>query len=59
MPIRILPIDWRNLKMKIDTAESSGIEKLITFEFSHFMSPNSRYPSARILFERYREIINL
>ncbi len=57
MPIDFLPIDWRNLKLKMDTAETAGIEKLITFEFSHFMSPNSMYPSARKLFERYREIM--
>ncbi len=55
MPINFLPIDWRNLKMKMDIAEEAGVEKLITFEFSHFMSPNSIYPSAHTLFERYKE----
>ncbi|MGB5873545.1 MAG: DUF4434 domain-containing protein, partial [Bacteroidota bacterium] len=29
--------------------------KNITFEFSHFMSPNSVYPAARDLHRRYRE----
>ena len=55
MPIDFLPIDWRNLKLKMDVAEKAGMEKLITFEFSHFMSPNSIYPSARNLFERYKD----
>jgi len=57
MPLDFLPIDWRNLKMKMDIAESAGIEKLITFEFSHFMSPNSIYPSAHTLFERYKDLL--
>ena len=34
----------------------AGVEKLITFEFSHFTSPNSMYPSARQLFNKYKEI---
>lgn len=55
MPLNFLPIDWRNLKNKIDVAEAGGVEKLITFEFSHFMSPNSMWPSARMLYQRYRD----
>ena len=55
MPINFLPIDWRNLKMKMDIATRVGVHKLITFEFSHFMSPNSMYPSAHQLFNRYRD----
>jgi len=57
MPMDFLPIDWRNLKFKMDIAESSGVEKLITFEFSHFLSPNSMYRSAHSLFKRYTELI--
>ena len=57
MPIRYLPIAWPNLRFKIDTAAAANVEKLITFEFSHFMSPNSVYPSARNLYERYLEWI--
>ena len=34
------------------------VEKAITFEFSHFMSPNSMWPSARSLFVRYNEYCN-
>jgi hypothetical protein len=55
MPIDFLPIDWRNLKMKMDIAAKAGMSKLITFEFSHFMSPNSIYASAHQLFKRYKE----
>lgn len=57
MPIDFLPIDWRNLRYKIDVAEAARVEKLITFEFSHFMSPNSMWPSARTLFKRYQEYV--
>ena len=57
MPLNFLPIDWRNLVYKIETAAAAGAEKLITFEFSHFMSPNSMWPSARSLYRRYLEYI--
>jgi hypothetical protein len=57
MPINFMPIDWRNLRYKMEVAEQAGVEKLITFEFSHFMSPNSIWPSARNLFNRYWEYI--
>ena len=59
MPIDFLPIDWRNLLYKIETAQSVGMRKLIAFEFSHFMSPNSVYPSARNLYNRYKEWLNV
>lgn len=59
MPIDFLPIDWRNLVYKIEVAEQARVEKLITFEFSHFMSPNSMWPSARNLYNRYREYLGL
>ncbi|MBN1371223.1 MAG: DUF4434 domain-containing protein [Anaerolineaceae bacterium] len=58
MPLNFLPIDWRNLRNKIEVAEAGGVEKLITFEFSHFMSPNSMWPSARTLYKRYQEYID-
>lgn len=57
MPLDFLPIDWRNLKMKMDIATQAEISKLITFEFSHFMSPNSMYNSAHQLFKRYKDSI--
>lgn len=55
MPIKFPPIDWRKLEYKIDAAREAGVEKLITFEFSHFLSPHSCYPSAHRLFRRYCE----
>jgi len=55
MPLDFLPIDWRNLRYKMEAAAQSGCDKLITFEFSHFMSPNSMWPSARNLYRRYCE----
>jgi hypothetical protein len=55
-PIKFPPIDWRLLKRKMEIAEPYS-EKHITFEFSHFMSPNSMYPAARNLYRRYRENI--
>ncbi len=55
MPIDFLPIAWPHLRDKIETAARGGVEKLITFEFSHFLSPNSVYPSAHNLFKRYCE----
>lgn len=57
MPLDFLPIDWRNLQYKIEVAEGAQVEKLITFEFSHFMSPNSMWPSARNLYRRYQEYL--
>jgi hypothetical protein len=57
MPINFLPINWWNLRYKLEAAAASGVEKLITFEFSHFLSPNSMYPSAHNLYRRYREYI--
>lgn len=57
MPINFLPIDWRNLLYKVEVAEQAQVDKLITFEFSHFMSPNSMWPSARSLYKRYKDYI--
>ncbi|MCE9557738.1 MAG: DUF4434 domain-containing protein [Armatimonadetes bacterium] len=54
MPIKFPPADWRYLRFKMEAA--SGIaEKIITFEFAHFMSPHSCYPAAHNLFKRYCE----
>lgn len=55
MPIKFPPIGWPKMRFKIDAAREAGVDKLITFEFSHFMSPNSMYPSAHTLFDRYKE----
>jgi hypothetical protein len=58
MPIKFPPIDFRQLieKMRISTPYA---KKNITFEFSHFMSPNSSYLSARNLYKRYKEYFNI
>ncbi|GAB4415855.1 MAG: DUF4434 domain-containing protein [Bacteroidia bacterium] len=53
MPINFLPIAWPNLRYKLEVAAEVGVEKLITFEFSHFLSPHSIYPSAHTLHDRY------
>ncbi len=55
MPIKFLPIKWEKLRLKLDAAEQSGLEKAITFEFSHFMSPQSAYIQAHHLYNRYME----
>lgn len=55
MPIKFPPIDIRMLRYKIELAARAQLDKLITFEFSHFMSPNSCYPAARNLYDRYKE----
>ena len=59
MPIHFLPIKWEKMWHKLRAAENAGIEKAITFEFSHFMSPNSIYSAAGNLFARYKEYAGL
>jgi len=34
------------------------MQNVITFEFSHFMSPNSSYTQAGHLYNRYMEYMN-
>ncbi|MBN1995939.1 DUF4434 domain-containing protein [candidate division KSB1 bacterium] len=55
MPIKFLPIKWEKMRLKLLAAEKAGVEKAITFEFSHFMSPQSCYPQAHNLYQRYLE----
>lgn len=55
MPIHFLPIKWEKMRLKLEAAARCGVDKAITFEFSHFMSPNSMYASAHGLFDRYME----
>jgi len=57
MPIKFLPIKWDKLKLKLDIAASAGIENAITFEFSHFMSPQSAYLQAGHLYNRYKSYL--
>ncbi len=57
MPIKFPPISFPKLRFKIEAAAKAGVDKLITFEFPHFLSPNSIYPAAHGLHSRYREWI--
>ena len=59
MPIKFLPIHWEKMLYKLRAAERAGLTKAITFEFSHFMSPNSMYQSAHGLYDRYCEYAGL
>ncbi len=54
MPIKFPPADWRYLRLKLEAAACVA-EKVITFEFPHFMSPHSCYPAAHNLYNRYVE----
>ena len=55
MPFRFPPINWRTMRYKLETAAEAGIREAITFEYSHFMSPHSMWPSAACLRDRYME----
>jgi len=59
MPIKFLPIKWEKLLLKLQIAAQVGIQKGITFEFSHFMSPNSSYAQSRHLYNRYKDYFGL
>lgn len=59
MPIKFLPIKFDKLRMKLEAAKRCGYDKAITFEFSHFMSPQSAYSQAGNLYNRYKEYFNL
>jgi len=55
MPIKFLPIKFEKLRLKLEAARRAGYDKAITFEFSHFMSPQSAYTQAHHLYNRYLE----
>ena len=55
MPIKFLPIKFEKLRLKLEAARRAGYDKAITFEFSHFMSPQSAYVQAHHLYNRYLE----
>ncbi|MFM7356961.1 MAG: DUF4434 domain-containing protein [Sediminibacterium sp.] len=57
MPIKFLPIKFEKLKLKLAAAAKAGYDKAITFEFSHFMSPQSAYIQAHHLYNRYNEYV--
>lgn len=49
------PIAWPKLRFKMEAAVAARVDKLITSEYSHFMSPHSIFCSAHMLHRRYRE----
>ncbi len=53
MPIKFFPIKFDKLHYKLSKAQEVGMSKAITFEFSHFMSPQSAYLQAGHLYNRY------
>lgn len=59
MPIKFLPIKFDKLRMKLEAAKRAGYDKAITFEFSHFMSPQSSYLQAGHLYNRYKEYFEI
>lgn len=59
MPIHFLPIKFDKLRMKLEAAKRCGYDKAITFEFSHFLSPQSAYVQAHHLYDRYCEYFDI
>lgn len=59
MPIHFFPIKFDKLRMKLEAAKRAGYDKAITFEFSHFMSPQSAYLQAGHLYDRYCEYFEI
>lgn len=59
MPIKFLPIKFDKLRLKLEAAKRAGYEKAITFEFSHFMSPQSAYAQAGHLYNRYQQYFKI
>lgn len=55
MPIKFFPIKFEKLRLKLEAAAKAGYDKAITFEFAHFMSPQSSYIQAYHLYNRYLE----
>ena len=59
MPIKFFPIKFDKLRLKLEAARRCGYDKAITFEFSHFMSPQSAYLQAGHLYDRYKEYFGI
>jgi hypothetical protein len=59
MPIKFFPIKFDKLRLKLEAAKRAGYDKGITFEFPHFMSPQSAYLQAGHLYDRYKEYFNI
>ena len=54
MPWRFPPIEWMKMRHKMEVVQPY-VEKIITFEAPHFLSPLSMFPSAANLYKRYME----
>jgi len=59
MPIKFFPIKFDKLRNKLEAAKRANFDKAITFEFSHFMSPQSSYLQAGHLYNRYKDFFGL
>ena len=59
MPIKFLPIKFDKLRLKLEAAKRANYKKAITFEFPHFMSPQSAYLQAGHLYNRYKDYFNI
>jgi len=59
MPIRFFPIKFDKLRLKLEAAKRANYSKALTFEFSHFMSPQSAYLQAGHLYDRYKDYFNI
>ncbi len=59
MPIKFFPIKFDKLRMKLEAAKRQGYTKALTFEFAHFLSPQSAYLQAGHLNDRYCEYFGI
>lgn len=55
VPTKFPPIAWPKLRYKMESALAASVDKLVTFEYSHFLSQHSLHNSAHALHKRYRE----
>lgn len=53
IPGAMPPIKWEKLHVKLEAAVRAGISEAITFDFAHFLSPNSCYSQAGNLLKHY------
>ncbi|MFA6928831.1 MAG: DUF4434 domain-containing protein [Lentisphaeria bacterium] len=56
MPWRFPPIEWEKMRFKLERAQVY-VSKIISFELPHFLSPDSMYPSAGTLYQRYHDYL--
>lgn len=52
MPWKFPPIEWNKFRYKLETVQPY-VDKIISFELPHFLSPYSMWPSARNLHKKY------